>query len=101
MYTVVLLRHGESTWNILVLDGTETTRRLKKSPYHGHGYFPDHPAMRPALILSGAGIAPGGRIGHVRNIDVAPTIAALLGLELSDVEGMVLRGALRATSGTQ
>jgi hypothetical protein len=45
-------------------------------------------------VLSGAGISPGAQLGHVRNVDVAPTIAALLGVELSDVEGRVLRKAL-------
>jgi hypothetical protein len=30
----------------------------------------------------------------VRNLDVVPTIAALLGVELKDVEGRVLREAL-------
>ena len=64
-------------------------------PYHGHGYLPDHPDMYPALVLSGSGIARGARLGHVRNVDVAPTIAALLGVELRGVEGRVLREALR------
>jgi predicted AlkP superfamily pyrophosphatase or phosphodiesterase len=81
----------------LVIDNTtqSTERRLKRRPYHGHGYLPDHPAMYTSLVLSGAGVTPGGRLGHVRNIDVAPTIAALLGVPLQDVEGRVLRGALR------
>ena len=37
------------------------------------------PTMHAALVLSGAGIAAGRNIGHVRNVDVAPTIARLLG----------------------
>jgi hypothetical protein len=49
--------------------------------------------MYPALIFSGAGIARGP-IGHVRNVDVAPTIAALLGLELPTATGRVLKEAL-------
>ena len=70
-------------------------RRRKASPYHGHGYLPDHPSMRPLLVLSGAGIAPGRSLGRVRNLDVAPTIAALLGLSFDGVEGRVLREALQ------
>jgi len=87
----------------LVLDPADpsTTPRSRGKPYHGHGYLPDHPAMYPALILSGAGIAPGRRLGHVRNIDVAPTIAALLGIDLPGVDGRVLREAfLAAGAGT-
>jgi hypothetical protein len=51
--------------------------------------------MYPALVLSGAGIARGARLGHVRNVDVAPTIAALLGVAFPGAEGRVLREALR------
>jgi hypothetical protein len=70
-------------------------RRPRQRPYHGHGYFPDHSSMRAALVLSGRGIASGTRLGDVRNIDVAPTIAALLGLELPTATGRVLNEALR------
>ncbi len=81
----------------LVIDNTgqSTERRLRRRPYHGHGYLPEHPAMHTALVLSGAGIAPGGRLEHVRNIDVAPTIAELLAVPFREVEGRVLREALR------
>jgi predicted AlkP superfamily pyrophosphatase or phosphodiesterase len=70
-------------------------RRRKREPYHGHGYLPDHASMRPALVLSGAGVAIGRNLGRVRNLDVAPTIARLLGLSLPDVDGRVLREALK------
>ena len=81
----------------LVIDPKSATveRRRKAAPYHGHGYLPEHPSMRPLLVLSGAGVAVGRSLGHVRNIDVAPTIAALLGLSLDSVEGRVLRDALK------
>jgi predicted AlkP superfamily pyrophosphatase or phosphodiesterase len=81
----------------LVLDAKSptTTRRPRTRPYHGHGYFPDAPPMRAALVLSGRGIAPGRSLGSVRNIDIAPTIAALLGVELRSAIGNVLRDALQ------
>jgi arylsulfatase A-like enzyme len=81
----------------LVLDekSTDATQRKRAQPYHGHGYLPDHPKMHPALVLSGAGIAAGRALGHVRNVDVAPTIAHLLGVELATATGSVLRDALR------
>ncbi len=51
--------------------------------------------MHAALVLSGAGIAQNRSIGHVRNVDVAPTIARLLGVELPKATGRVLTDALR------
>ena len=61
---------------------------------HEHGYLPTHPKMFTSLVLSGHGIKPGATIGHVRSLDVAPTIATLLGIEMKDVEGRVLTEAL-------
>jgi len=80
-----------------VLDpaSTSTARRPKAKPYHGHGYLPGHPAMYPALVFSGAGISTGRPMGHVANVDVAPTIAALLGIAMPGVEGRVLKEILR------
>ncbi len=81
----------------LVIDESQASsaRRPRRRPYHGHGYLPDHPSMYPALVLSGAGVPAGVRLGHVRNLDVAPTIAALLGVTLRDVEGSDLLSGAR------
>lgn len=59
-----------------------------------HGYAPDRPEMHAALVLSGAGIKAGAKLGVVSMLDVAPTVAALLGLTLPDAEGRVLAAAL-------
>jgi predicted AlkP superfamily pyrophosphatase or phosphodiesterase len=69
-------------------------RKERAQPSHTHGYLPDHPRMHPALILSGNGIREGQRLGVVRNHDVAPTIARILGLDLPDTEGEILFEAL-------
>lgn len=72
-----------------------TERHLRKTPYHHHGYLPDHPRMYPAMVLSGYRIKKGQRIGIlVRNHDVAPTIAEILSLDMPGVEGVVLWEAL-------
>jgi hypothetical protein len=60
-----------------------------------HGYLSTESDMDAALIISGAGIKPGTKLGKVRNLDVAPTAARLLGLTMKDVEGKVLTGILR------
>ena len=74
---------------------TSSTERRSREPYHGHGYLPSHPRMYPAFIASGPGIARGVRAPHLRNVDVAPTIAHLLGLELPDATGVVIKEVLR------
>jgi predicted AlkP superfamily pyrophosphatase or phosphodiesterase len=84
-----------STHLALDAKSSSTTRRPRSRPYHGHGYFPDAPPMRAALVLSGRGVAAGRSLGIVRNVDIAPTIAALLGVELRSATGSVLKDALR------
>jgi len=46
-----------------------------------HGYSPNHPDMGAILVAMGRGVKPGTRLGATRNIDIAPTIAALLGID--------------------
>jgi hypothetical protein len=45
-------------------------------------------------VLSGTGIRPGVRLNHVENVDVAPTVARLLGLAEFNTDGHVLNEAL-------
>jgi predicted AlkP superfamily pyrophosphatase or phosphodiesterase len=59
-----------------------------------HGYLPDAPGIATGLILWGAGVREGGRIEQARLWDIAPTIAAALGLDLPDAEGRVLEELL-------
>jgi predicted AlkP superfamily pyrophosphatase or phosphodiesterase len=56
-----------------------------------HGYPNTDPAMRAIFIASGAGVKPGATLGVIRNVDVAPTIARWLDLELANAAGMPLR----------
>ena len=71
-----------------------TTPRRRKTPAHGHGYLPQHPRMYPSLVLSGAGVKRNMNLPHARNVDIAPTIARLLGLELGPVSGKALAEGL-------
>jgi arylsulfatase A-like enzyme len=58
---------------------------------HGyHGCLASNPKMNAVFIASGRGIKPGAKIGLVDNIDVAPTIAHLVGHELSGTDGKVI-----------
>jgi predicted AlkP superfamily pyrophosphatase or phosphodiesterase len=60
-----------------------------------HGYLSTDPDMNAIFIAWGAGIKPGAKLGMIRNLDVAPTIARLLGLEMPSAAGRALTGALR------
>ena len=52
-----------------------------------HGYDPRLPEMSPTLVIAGPGVPAGGDLGTVDLRDVAPTLAALLGLRLPEAEG--------------
>ncbi len=45
-----------------------------------HGHDPNIPELHATFVAWGAGIKPGSRIGEISNLDVAPTIARLLGV---------------------
>lgn len=58
-----------------------------------HGNAPDLPEMAATLVLWGDGVRPAD-LGEVAMIDVAPTLAALLGVSLPTAEGKPLTLAL-------
>jgi predicted AlkP superfamily pyrophosphatase or phosphodiesterase len=60
-----------------------------------HGYLNSDPKMQAIFIAWGAGIAPGSRLGKISNLDVAPTIAAILGLEMKMTKGHAIQGLLK------
>jgi predicted AlkP superfamily pyrophosphatase or phosphodiesterase len=59
-----------------------------------HGFLASEPNLEGIFIASGAGIRAGTPLGRIRNLDVAPTIARLLGLPLPGAEGRVLEEIL-------
>jgi hypothetical protein len=59
-----------------------------------HGYLSTDPHMNGVLVAWGRRIKSGTKLGFVENIDVAPTIAALLGQDLPGAQGRMLREML-------
>jgi predicted AlkP superfamily pyrophosphatase or phosphodiesterase len=55
-----------------------------------HGYPASDPELDGVLIASGYGIRKGATLGRVSNLDVAPTLSRLLGVESPGKEGRVL-----------
>lgn len=55
-----------------------------------HGYLASESDMNPIFIASGNGVRRGAALGTVANIDIAPTIAKLLGVSLPTAKGKAL-----------
>jgi predicted AlkP superfamily pyrophosphatase or phosphodiesterase len=75
------------------LDG-DATNGDPKNYYGTHGYLASDPELDGIFLAWGYGIKPGTQIGKIRNRDVAPTIAELLGVPLPNVEGHALKEIL-------
>ncbi len=61
-----------------------------------HGFAADHPKMNSVFVAAGAGLKKGVRLGEIDNLDLAPTVATLLGVSLPTADGHVLSEALLA-----
>ncbi len=68
-------------------------------PNGTHGFVHTNPKMDAAFVASGAGIKRGVKLERMRNVDVAPTAARLLGLTMRDVDGKVLEEILDSGTG--
>lgn len=55
-----------------------------------HGYLASDPDLNAIFIASGYGITPGSKLEPARTLDVAPTIAKLLGVTLPKAKGRSL-----------
>jgi hypothetical protein len=60
-----------------------------------HGYVNSDPDMRAILVAWGAGIPAGSHTAVVPNVDVAATVARLLGVALPGMEGKPITDLLK------
>jgi len=67
------------------------------APFSGgsHGFLSTDPQMNAILVAWGAGVRRGARLERGTLMDVGPTIAELLGVKMSNVQGRVLRELLQ------
>lgn len=78
------------------LEGGDTGSLVTASSGHGtHGYSNADPKMGALFVAWGADIRSGVHLEMIKNVDVAPTAAAILQLKMNDVEGRVLREILQ------
>ncbi|MDF1746141.1 MAG: ectonucleotide pyrophosphatase/phosphodiesterase [Gimesia sp.] len=75
-------------------DGGDDVVAPRKTKGGTHGYLPDDPDMLGSLVISGYGIKPGTKLPKTLSLDVAPTIAKLLGVKLPTAQGKALTKAL-------
>lgn len=61
-----------------------------------HGFLSTNPKMNATFIAAGAGVLQGKKLDLIENIDITPTIARLLGVEVPAAEGKVVIEALEA-----
>jgi arylsulfatase A-like enzyme len=64
--------------------------------YGAHGHDSSLTSMSAILYAAGPSVKQGHKVDVVRNIDIAPTVLEILGVEPAPtVEGMVLHEMLR------
>ncbi len=83
-YTITDKTTGSTITNIP--RGTDRTTR---------GYAPSRLEMRALFIIAGKGIKSGSQAEYARLIDIAPTVARLLGLEMKTARGRVISEVMK------
>jgi predicted AlkP superfamily pyrophosphatase or phosphodiesterase len=76
-------------------DGEPVTDVAEGTTVAFHGYRSSDPDMDAIFMAWGQGIRPGARVGKISNLDVAPTVARVLGLKFEHVDGRVLNEILK------
>lgn len=69
--------------------------RVLDAPRGQHGYLNNMPEMQALFVASGAAVRPGMHLGVIPNLSVAPTIAAILGIQLPAAQQPPLKEILR------
>ncbi|MFC6646617.1 alkaline phosphatase family protein [Granulicella cerasi] len=64
-----------------------TGKSVVPAPHTGmHGYLPTRPAMRSTFMVKGEGVKAGKDVGVIDMRQIAPTLAELLGVKLTDAK---------------
>lgn len=78
-------------------DGAPVVDIISPGNPGNHGYLNSDPDMNAIFIAWGYGVTPGGSLPMINNVDVAPTIASLLGLKMNNIDGVPLNSILKAS----
>jgi predicted AlkP superfamily pyrophosphatase or phosphodiesterase len=75
--------------------GSPITNLTKDADRAAHGYAPSRVEMRSLFVIAGKGIKSGAQTPYARLIDIAPTVARLLGLEMKTARGRVITEVIK------
>ena len=67
-------------------------------PAGTHGYLNSDPQMQAIFIASGRDIPRGVQLGQISNLDVAPTIAELLGIRMKRTQGRAIEQIIKGSA---
>ena len=72
--------------------GHSTAEAAARAPvYRGaHGHLPELPPLGAAFVMAGPGVRAGATLDAISMLDLGPTAARILGLDLPDAEGVPL-----------
>jgi predicted AlkP superfamily pyrophosphatase or phosphodiesterase len=85
------LNHPSRTGDIVVTTAAPNMFSSFGQPKGMHGYRPETPDMWGIFYALGAAVAPK-KIGPIHQVDVAPTIANILGIEMPDhIQGKAVK----------
>jgi hypothetical protein len=86
---------GDLDTRVEINENNESTRRTAiTAPINAHDYIPGDDHLTPVFLVTGNGIRSGIRLDRIHLLDIAPTIAYLLDLQMSNLSGRVLSEAL-------
>ena len=75
--------------------GSAVTNLSNRADRTAQGYAPSRVEMRALFVIAGKGIKSGAQTPYARLIDIAPTVARLLGLELKTARGRVISEVIK------
>ncbi len=87
---ILVAKEGYAFSNDAVGESSLTEVTLEAGSQGHHGFLSSNPKMNATFVAWGRGIKRGASLGEINNIDVAPTIARLLGQKLPGADGRVL-----------
>jgi predicted AlkP superfamily pyrophosphatase or phosphodiesterase len=91
---VLVAKDGYAVSNAVEGDSFVATNTEAKTSLGSHGFLSKLEKMNALCVLSGEGIRKGQKLTDVENIDLAPTVADLLGIEGLQADGKALKAAL-------